>query len=93
MERFHRLSGLAPVFISLLCVVMVLTATAKFCVPPRVDEGAEAHIFQLLMAAQVPIALAFVFTRSSRPFGQLLPVLALQIFAWGVAAASAALLT
>ena len=93
MQRFHRACGLAPVFISLFCVVIVLAGTAKYCAPPRVDEGAEAHVFQLLMFVQVPIAVVFVFTRAGGPFGRIVPVLTLQLFAWAVAAAAAKLLT
>ena len=93
MQRLNSLSGLIPIFISLFCIALVLVGTAKYCAPPRVDEGTEAHIFQLLMIAQLPIALFFVFTRAGKSFVQILPVLALQILAWAVAAAAAVLLT
>jgi hypothetical protein len=86
-------SGLAPIFVSLFCVALVLVGAAKFCAPPHLDEGTEAHIFHLLMVAQLPIALSFIFTRAGKPFVQILPVLALQVFAWAVAASAAALLT
>jgi len=93
MQKFNAASGYAPIFISLFCVTFVLVTTARFCSPPHVDEGAEAHILQLLMAAQVPIALFFIFTRGQKPYGQIVPILALQVFAWVVAAAAARLLT
>jgi len=93
MQKFNTASGFAPIFISLFCVALVLVGSARFCSPPHVDEGTEAHIFQLLMAVQVPIALFFIFTRGRKPSGQIVPVLALQVFAWGVAAAAAQLLT
>ncbi|MBC5824298.1 MAG: hypothetical protein GIW99_02645 [Candidatus Eremiobacteraeota bacterium] len=89
----HRLLGLAPIFLSLFCIVIVLATSAKFCAPPHVDEGAAAHIFQLIMIAQLPIAVSFVLTRGQKSFVRLLPPLVLQIFAWGVAAATASLMT
>jgi hypothetical protein len=86
-------AGLAPVFMSLLCTALVVVGSARFCVPPRIDEGAAAHIFQILMAAQLPIALFFVLSKGPKRFVQILPTLALQVLAWGVAAATAQLLT
>ena len=84
---------MAPVFLSLACVLMVILPQARFCTPPRVDEGTAAHIFQILMVLQLPMALAYVRTRGDRKFAALLPTLALQAAAWGVAATAARLLT
>jgi hypothetical protein len=46
---------------------------------PQADEGAAAHIWQVLMAAQVPIVLFFAVTWIPRSPRQALPILALQL--------------
>ena len=54
-------------FIALAIVVGNLLAG----VPRQADEGAAAHLFQLLMAAQVPLVVGFAlttdWTKPSRP--------------------------
>jgi len=58
-----------------LPVAMSLGALAK------VDEGAAAHIWQLLMAAQVPIVLFFAVKWVPRAPGRAVAILALQMAA------------
>ncbi len=48
---------------------------------PQVDEGAAAHIWQLLMAGQVPVVLFFAIKWVPQSPRQALPVLALQLAA------------
>ncbi len=91
-DRINALCAFAPVFLSLFCTSLVLVGAAKFCSPPRVDEGWEAHIFQLLMAAQLPIVGLFIMT-NARPFARIVPALVLQAAAWSVAASAAYRLT
>jgi len=43
-------------------------------IPPQSDEGAEAHTWQLLMAAQVPLILLFLATADWRKRRPLLPL-------------------
>jgi hypothetical protein len=45
---------------------------------PQTDEGAEAHLWQLLMAGQIPIVAFFAFTRLARYPRPTLRVLCLQ---------------
>jgi hypothetical protein len=59
---------------------------------PEADEGAAAHIWQLLMAAQVPIVLFFAVKWVPQSPRKALPVLALQIAAALAAAAPVFLL-
>jgi len=54
---------------------------------PQADEGAAAHVWQLLMAAQVPIVLYFAIKWVPRSPRDAVPILALQI---GAALAAAA---
>lgn len=89
----HRILGYLPIFISLFWVVFILVVAGGYCRPPRADEGTAAHLFQILMIAQVPAFVAFVLTKGSRPFARILPMLALQVFAWVAAAMTAKSLT
>lgn len=58
---------------------------------PQSDEGAAAHIWQLLMALQVPVVLYFAIKWLPRSPREALTVLALQAAA-GLAAAAPVLL-
>ena len=46
---------------------------------PQQDEGAAAHIWQLLMAAQAPIVLFFAIKWVPQSPRQAVPILALQV--------------
>src|SRR5579862_7343434 len=48
-------SALIPIAMSLTALAVVLYHTAVFGAAREADEGAAAHIWQLLMAGQVPI--------------------------------------
>lgn len=81
-------SALLPIAMSLAALGLVLGHAALFGIVHKADEGAAAHIFQLLMAAQVPVVAYFVLRWLPREPGQALRVLMLQ--AVGVIAALAA---
>jgi len=78
-------SAYLPVAMSLVALATVLGSVAIFGVVRGGDEGTAAHIFQLLIAAQVPIVAYFVIKWVPRAPRQALMVLALQ-FAAGIAA-------
>ncbi len=68
--------------LSLAALVLVLGHAAVFGVVHETDEGAAAHIWQILMAAQLPILAYFVIKwLPSRPRESLL-VLALLAGIW-----------
>ncbi|MDQ2662474.1 MAG: hypothetical protein M3Y18_00395 [Candidatus Eremiobacteraeota bacterium] len=90
MDRFL---AFGPIALSLGCITLVIASVAKYCLPPLGDEGTAAHIFQILMAIQLPLAIWFVLRQCEQPVGGKMPFLLLQALAWGVAAASAKLLT
>ncbi|HEY1985998.1 MAG TPA: hypothetical protein VGG85_11340 [Terracidiphilus sp.] len=52
-------SALIPVAMSLAALSVVLGHIAMYGVAREADEGAAAHIWQLLMAGQVPVLLFF----------------------------------
>ena len=78
-------SAFLPIAMSLAALALVLGYVAIFGVVHEADEGAAAHIFQLLMAAQAPLVLYFAAKWLPRSPGPALCVLALQAGA-GIAA-------
>jgi len=73
-----RPGALLPLAISLVCLIMVLGTLAIFGVVHEADEGAVAHIFQLLMGIQVPLVAFFAIKWLPRAPGATSYVLALQ---------------
>lgn len=83
----RRPSAYLPVAMSLTSLTVLLVAIAwdighSGHVVRDPDEGAVAHIFQLLMTLQMPIVLFFAIKWLRRAPGQTLRVLALQAAAW-----------
>lgn len=58
-ELLRRPSAYLPLCMSLAALGVVLAYLAVHGSAPQPDEGTAAHIWQLLMAAQVPIVLYF----------------------------------
>jgi hypothetical protein len=52
---FRKPSAFLPVAISLVALLLVLAYVATVGVKPQADEGAVAHLWQLLMVAQLPL--------------------------------------
>ena len=71
-------SAYLPVAVSFAALATVLGHVVRFGVAREADEGTAAHIFQLLMIAQVPIVAFFAITWLPQAPRQALPVLALQ---------------
>jgi hypothetical protein len=75
-------SAWIPIAMSFAALAMLLGYVAIFGVVHNEDEGVPAHIFQLIMLAQLPIIAYFgIKWLPKRPKGSLL-VLALQAIAW-----------
>ncbi|MDP9205754.1 MAG: hypothetical protein M3P12_09905 [Gemmatimonadota bacterium] len=72
-------SAFVPVAMSFVALATVLLHLARFGVAPQPDEGAAAHLWQLLMAAQIPIIAFFAVKWLPRAPKEALPVLGLQI--------------
>jgi hypothetical protein len=56
---FRRPSAFLPVAMSSIALLLVLVHVATVGVAPQADEGAEAHLWQLLMVAQLPLIAYF----------------------------------
>jgi len=78
-------SAFLPVAMSLGALATVLGFLALHGPAPQPDEGAAAHIWQILMAGQIPIVLFFVIKWVPQSPRQAVPILALQVGA-GLAA-------
>lgn len=76
-----RPSAFLPVTMSLAALAIVLAFAALHGTEPQPDEGAAAHMWQLLIAAQAPIVLFFVLKWVPQSPRQAIPILALQIVA------------
>jgi hypothetical protein len=74
-----RPSAFLPLVMSLGALVTVLVFVALHGTAPQADEGAAAHIWQLLMAAQAPIVLFFAVKWVPQSPRQAVPILALQV--------------
>jgi len=72
-------SAFVPVAMSLLALATLALHVARFGTAPEPDEGAAAHIWQLLMAAQVPVIAYFAIKWLPRAPREATLVLALQI--------------
>jgi len=95
MTRFEMLrkpSAFLPVAMSLAALATVLVYVARFGLARQPDEGTAAHLWQLLMVAQVPIIAFFAVRWLPEAPRQALPVLALQVGAVLAAAAPVLLL-
>jgi hypothetical protein len=86
-------SAFLPVAMSLGALGVVLVYLAVHGPAPQEDEGAAAHLWQLLMAAQVPVILFFAIRWVPEAPRRAVPILALQVGAALVAVAPVFLLS
>ena len=84
-QRINRITGAAPIAMSIAAYVLVLVVVAaQWRVSPS-DEGMGAHLFWLLVAAQVPIVLIYLASADWRRFPNILRTLLFQVLALVVA--------
>lgn len=79
-------SAFLPLTMSLAAIAVIVLHITFVGTARQADEGTSAHLWQLLMAGQIPIILFFAATSLPRNPKQALTVLALQ-FVTGFAAA------
>ena len=72
-------SAFLPLAMSFAALATLVVHVAIFGIAREVDEGAAAHIWQLLMAGQVPIVAFFAIRWLPKTPRQALPILALQV--------------
>ena len=74
-------SGFLPTAMSFTALAVVLAYLALFGAHHQADEGAAAHVWQLLMAGQVPIIGFFMIRWLPHAPGGALLVLSVQVAA------------
>ena len=75
-------SAYLPLAMSLVALTLVLGHAAIFGVVHEADEGAAAHTWQILMAAQIPIVAYFIIKWLPKRLRESLQVLVLHTAAW-----------
>jgi len=88
----RRPSAFAPIAMSSAALLTIAVHVARAGIAPQADEGAAAHVWQLLMAGQLPVVALFALKwlpEAPRPAAG---VLALQLGALVAAAAPVVLL-
>jgi len=78
ISTMKKPSAWIPLTMSLAALAVVLTHVAIFGAAREADEGTAAHLWQLLMAGQLPIVAFFAIKWLPRTPRQALLVLALQ---------------
>jgi len=76
-----RPSAFLPLVMSAIALVLVLGYVSIFGVTREPDEGAVAHLWQLLVAGQVPMVAFFLFKWLPRAPRSVFPVLLIQALA------------
>jgi hypothetical protein len=74
-------SAIVPVAMSLAALAMVFVHIITSGTAPQADEGTAAHLWQLLMATQIPLVAFFAIRWLPQSPRSALPVLALQAIA------------
>ncbi len=87
VASLKRPSALIPLAMSIAALALVLGHIAMFGTARQADEGTAAHLWQLLMAGQLPVIGFFAIKWFPRTPGPALLVLVLQAIA-GLAAAT-----
>ena len=75
-------SAWLPLAMSLAALTLVLGHAAIFGIVHEADEGTAAHVWQILMAAQLPIVAYFILKWLPRRTRESLQVLALLAGTW-----------
>jgi hypothetical protein len=75
----RRPSALLPVVMSLAALATVMAYATMFGTARQADEGTAAHIWQLLMAGQLPVVAFFAIKWLPAEPRQAVLVLALQV--------------
>jgi hypothetical protein len=92
LSTFKNPSAWVPLAMSGLALVVVTAHILKPGIAPEADEGAAAHVWQLLIAGQVPIIAWFLLRWFPKGRAAAVPVLAAQALALLAAAAPVAML-
>ena len=87
LSLLRRPSAFVPVLMSTAAASLVVEFLIRVGRVRQADEGSEAHLFQFLLVAELPVIAYFAATNLPRQPRQSLVVLALQGIAGGAALA------
>jgi len=74
-------TAFAPILMSLAALAIVAIHVARFGAAREPDEGTAAHLWQLLMVAQIPLIVIFAAKWLRRARREAVVILALQLVA------------
>ena len=90
-QKLNTVSGIIPMLLSLGAFALVIFAVMTGWDKGDPDEGTPAHIFQLLIVAQVPFIMVFIATADWAKARRVARMLALQAAALAIAFAPVAI--
>ncbi len=93
VSPFRQRTALLPIAMSLAALGIVLAHAAMYGVVHEADEGTAAHLFQILMVAQLPLVAWYALNGLRSAPRQAARVLAVQLAAALAAMASVYFLT
>jgi len=88
--QINRWTGVLPVAMSLAALAIVLIAVTTGWERYAADEGTAAHLFQLLIAGEVPLVLLFLLTSERGRMATIIRLAAIQVAAVALALGSVA---
>lgn len=77
-QKINRISAIVPIALSLMAFGVVIVAVLTGWGKGGADEGAGAHIFQLLIVAEVPFILVFAATAEWKKARRVAGLMSLQ---------------
>jgi hypothetical protein len=80
-DTIKRPSAFAPIVMSLVALTVVAIHVAMFGAAREADEGIAAHLWQLLMVAQIPVIVIFAIKWLRRMPREACVILAIQLVA------------
>jgi hypothetical protein len=89
-QKINGISAIGPMAMSLAALVFVIVAVTTGWGMATKDEGVAAHIFQLLIALQLPLIITFVVTADCSRWVRVATVLGMQAVALALAFAPVA---
>lgn len=92
LRFLKRPGGFLPLAMSAAALATVLVHVLMHGAAREADEGAAAHLFQLLMAVQAPIVIGYFAFKARESLGGAFAVLAIQAAAAALALAPVFLL-
>jgi hypothetical protein len=80
-ETFKRPSAFLPIVMSVCAMAVIIVHLVRFGLAREADEGPSAHLWQLMMGAQLPIVGLFLLRWLPRSGRSGLVVLGVQVVA------------